>query len=317
MDLNKEIDLVYTWVDGSDPVWKKKRDRTIGKTEERSATNCEGRYKDNDELRYSLRSVEKNAPWLRRIYIVTDSQVPEWLDTSNSKIRIVDHKEILPPEVLPTFNSVVIEHALYKIPGLSEHFLYANDDMFFNRPVNPEDFFTSEGKPIIRMIWRPFRRLGLKLKKFVSGGKISYYNETIKNSADLIEKRFGKWIGSKPHHNIDAYCKSLYKETEEIFHDSIVETLCNHQRTENDIQRVIYSYYPIVSKNCKLEYVRRRDSFRLRNHKRKYYALMEKLNPMFFCLNDSQYATDEDRKFGQRYLQDRFPNPSEFEIEVK
>ena len=92
-------------------------------------------------FKYSLRSVEMYAPWIRKIFIVTDNQVPKWLDTSNPKIRIVDHKEILPEVSLPCFNSRLIEHFLYKIPGLSEHFLYANDDMFINRPVTPATFF--------------------------------------------------------------------------------------------------------------------------------------------------------------------------------
>lgn len=313
MRFNKEIDLVYTWVDGSDPEWRKKHDRLIGKPEESSATNCDGRYVDNDELRYSLRSVEKYAPWVREIHIVTDGQVPEWLNINHPKIRIVDHKDILPPEVLPTFNSVVIEHALHKIPGLSEYFLYANDDMFFNRQVSPEDFFTPEGWPVIRMVRRPFRRIILKLKKWILKGKISYYNDTIKNAADLVNSRYGKWLGSKPHHNIDAYRKSLYSETSETFGEYIIPTLANRMRKENDIQRVIYSYLPIVEKKCRVEYVGRKTSFRLRNHRRKYYPKMEKLHPMLFCLNDSQYATDEDRRVGKEFLKHLFPSPSEFE----
>lgn len=308
-----EIDLVYTWVNGSDLVWQEKRDRTIGCPIEKSAENCEGRYVDNDELMFSLRSVEKYAPWIRRIFIVTDNQVPRWLDTSNPKIKIVDHSEILPAEVLPTFNSVVIEHALHKIPGLSEHFLYANDDMFFNRLVRPKDFFTPEGFPVIRLIRRPLRRIILKLKKLILRGKISYYNDTIKRAADLIASKFGRWIGSKPHHNIDAYCKSLYRETAETFINEIEPTLSNHRRKENDIQRIIYSYYPIVKKKCRVEYVGRKTSFRLRNHRRKYYSKMTKLNPMLFCLNDSQYATDEDRRLGREFLNTIFPNPSSFE----
>ena len=130
-----DVDLVYLWVDGSDPEWRAKRNASIGASEEKSAVNCEGRFADNDELKYSLRSVDKYAPWIHRVFIVTDNQVPAWLDTSNPKVRIVDHKDILPDACLPCFNSVLLEHFIYKIPGLSEYFLYANDDTFINKPV--------------------------------------------------------------------------------------------------------------------------------------------------------------------------------------
>ena len=140
-----EIDLVYLWVNGNDPQWRAKRSARIGVPERKSDVNCEGRYADNDELKYSLRSVEKYAPWIHRIFIVTDNQVPEWLDTSNPGIRIVDHTEIMPAESLPCFNSTLIEHFICRIPGLSEHFLYANDDTFINKPVTPDIFFAEDG----------------------------------------------------------------------------------------------------------------------------------------------------------------------------
>jgi len=98
-----DIDLVYLWVNGNDPEWQAKHNAFVGKTAETSPIDCKGRYADNDELRYSLRSVEMYAPWIRKIFIVTDNQVPEWLDTSNPQIRIVDHVEIMPEECLPCF----------------------------------------------------------------------------------------------------------------------------------------------------------------------------------------------------------------------
>ena len=82
-----DIDLVYLWVNGNDPQWQAKRNALIGKTEEKSSANCEGRYANNDELKYSLRSIELYAPWIRKIFIVTDNQIPEWLDTSNPKVK--------------------------------------------------------------------------------------------------------------------------------------------------------------------------------------------------------------------------------------
>ena len=154
-----DIDLVYLWVDGSDPIWRAKRNAFIGETENSSSVNCEGRYANNDELKYSMRSIEMYAPWIRKIFIVTDEQTPIWIDTSNPKVKIVDLKDILPAECLPCFNSSLIEKFYHRIPDLSEKFLYANDDMFINKNVTPNDFFTSEGLPIIRLTRKPFRRL--------------------------------------------------------------------------------------------------------------------------------------------------------------
>ena len=107
---------------------------------ENSLSSFNGRYVNNDELKYSLRSVERYAPWIRKIFIVTDDQTPEWLDIENPKIKIIDHKEILPAESLPCFNSNVLEHFLCKISNLSEYFILSNDDTFFNKIVSSTTF---------------------------------------------------------------------------------------------------------------------------------------------------------------------------------
>ncbi len=115
-----EIDLVYMWVDGNDPAWLAKKRAFTGESGAEAEATGKARYVDNDELRYSLRSAEQFAPWIRRIFIVTDGQTPEWLDVSNPRVQIVDHSDILPPEALPCYNSAVIEYFLYRIPGLAE-----------------------------------------------------------------------------------------------------------------------------------------------------------------------------------------------------
>lgn len=307
------VDLVYLWVDGNDPEWRARRNALIGNTQADSAVNCEGRYADNQELRFSLRSVEMYAPWIHRIFIVTDRQVPEWLDTSNPKIRIVDHSEFIPKQALPTFNSVVIEHCLWRIPELSEKFLFANDDMFFNRPVSPSDFFTPDGLPIIRFNRRPCRRLTLWLKEKILHKPLSNYNLTIQTAARLVEKKLGKYIGHKTHHNIDAYSKSHLKHVYDLFRDEIEPTLTNHVRSDNDIQRNIYSYAAAVEKRGKVEFVDRRTSFRFHIDNHSHYRKLDEAHPMLFCMNDSQYATDDDRRLVGEYLRGRFPNPSSFE----
>lgn len=308
-----DVDLVYLWVNGNDPKWIAKRQASIGDLSEKDV-DCEGRYVDNDELRYSLRSVEKYAPWIRKIFIVTDNQVPTWLDASHPKIRIVDHTEIMPAESLPCYNSVIIEHHLHKIPGLSEHFLYANDDMYINKPVAPETFFAKDSLPIMRMNRRPFRKLYLKFKTEVQKKKLSNYMLTIHTAALLVEQKYGKYFNCKTHHNIDSYLKSNYEHVRQVFDDEISVTLCNHVRADNDIQRNIYSYVPLAEKRAHLCYVGRHTSFRFPIDNRKYYAKFEKFNPTFFCMNDSQYADDDDRRQAKAFLEQRFPEKSQFEL---
>lgn len=147
--LLEPVDIVYTWVDGQDPEWQRRKLAAEGEVviEEIHATAANhSRYASRDELRYSLRSVEYYASWVNHIYLVTDRQVPDWLDTSHPKITVVDHRSIFrDPSVLPVFNSHAIESQLHHIKGLSERYLYCNDDFMFLRPVCPETFFTSNG----------------------------------------------------------------------------------------------------------------------------------------------------------------------------
>lgn len=316
MDKNNgcaEVDMVYLWVDGNDPVWQAKRNAVIGKTEVKSAVNCEGRYADNDELRYSLRSLEKYAPWIRKIFIVTDGQTPHWLDTSNPRVRIVDHSEIMPPQSLPCFNSCLIEHFLCNIPGLSERFLYANDDMYFNRPVTPEMFFASDGLPIIRLNRRPFRKLTLWLREYLLGKKMSNYNRTIHNTALLAEKKLGKYYGDKAHHNIDAYLKSEIQHVEEMFREELTPTFINHVRSDNDIQRSLYTCVALAEKRAHPRFVTQKESLRIHIQNKKHYKKLEKYDPLLFCVNDSEYADDEARRYVRDFLIRRFPEKSEFE----
>lgn len=308
-----DVDLVYLWVNGNDPEWQAKRNACIGTAETQRGVNCKGRYADNDELKYSLRSVAQYAPWIHKIYIVTDNQVPSWLDTSNPKVRIVDHKEIMPEICFPCFNSAVIEHFLYNIPGLSEHFLYANDDMFVNRPVKPDDFFAQDGLPIVRFNRRPLRKFTLWFKEKVQGRALSNYVQTIRRSAEMVEKKYGIYYGGKTHHNIDAYLKSDYQHAAQVFDSEIKATFANHVRSASDVQRNIYSYVALAEKRAHLHYVTQRTSFRFHIHRENHYKKLERYNPMLFCMNDSEFATDEDRKRMAEFLSLRFPDKSQFE----
>ena len=145
-----KIDFVITWVDSSDLVWltkKNKELKLIGKPME-DANGIE-RFRDYGTLKYLLRSIEKYASWVNKIYLVTDNQKPSWLKESlqGTKLQIIDHKEIIPKKARPTFNSNAIEMCIDAIPNLSEHFVIFNDDCLINKETSPQDFFDDDGTP--------------------------------------------------------------------------------------------------------------------------------------------------------------------------
>lgn len=307
------IDIVYLWVNGNDPQWQAKRNATIGRPDDHQQVNCTGRYADNGELRYSLRSVERYAPWIRRIFIVTDNQVPEWLDTSHPKVQIVDHTEILPSECLPCFNSSVIELFLHRIPGLSEHFLYANDDMMINRPVTPSNFFAPDGLPYIFMLRKPMRKLALWYRTQVLGKTLPAHTQTLSNSSLLVERHLGHYLSGKPHHNIDAYLRSHFEPMWEEFGQELQTMLPHHMRSREDYERVLINYTALLRGRGHLRYVSQHHSFRLHIDNPRLFRKFERYCPILFCMNDSEYANDSDRQHAQEYASRLFPDKSSFE----
>nr|XP_039262735.1 N-acetylglucosamine-1-phosphotransferase subunits alpha/beta-like [Styela clava] len=112
------------------------------------------RFEDNEELRYSLRSIEKFAPWIRKVFIVTNGQIPYWLNMDNPRIIIVTHEDIFVNKThLPTFSSPAIESHIHRIPGLAKKFIYMNDDVMFGRPVWPDDFYTHSFGQKVYLTW--------------------------------------------------------------------------------------------------------------------------------------------------------------------
>ena len=144
---NFDIDVVITWVDGNDPVLAAKRDSYLPNKAAAKADEIAGatRYIQRGEIHWCIASINKFMPWVRRIYIITDGQDPKV--KSLIPVEIVDHKVIFRgyEQYLPMFNSPSIEAMMWRIPGLSEHFVYLNDDFLLCRDVSPEVFFPQEG----------------------------------------------------------------------------------------------------------------------------------------------------------------------------
>jgi glycosyltransferase involved in cell wall biosynthesis len=223
------VDAVYTWVDGSDPAWLERRDRrrramSNGREDERASGV--GRYLSRDELRYSLRSVFLFAPWIRHIYLVTDRQRPDWLDPDHPDITVVDHRDILDEAYLPTFNSHAIETGIHRIPGLSEHFIYFNDDVFLGRPVAQDMFFSPSGQPA--MFPAP-GTLGLKQSDAPPWLHAAY------NNRDLLERDFGRTITNAMLHTPHPMRRSVIEELENRYPGEFKRTAAAPFRSETDL----------------------------------------------------------------------------------
>ena len=324
MAMDMDIDLVYLWVDGSDPAWQARKAAFLqGIAEAPHEATHEARFVDNDELRFSLRSVERYAPWIRHIYIITDRQVPSWLDTECPRVTIVDHTEILPPSALPTFSSPAIEWCVDNIPGLADHFLLANDDTLIAQEVAPDFFFNAQGHPIVRLRRWPRHKLGRSL-----------YLRTIGRAQQLIRQRLGTCVGHIPHHNIDAYLKRHIRECKQLFAQEIEATVNRHIRGEEDVQRVATLYYALARGEGEMKLMGRYNKpmslwSKLRCALRGVYhydtrciniepdidfqSVMDRYNPVLVCINDNEQAGDKDRLRARRFLEQMFPDKSSFE----
>ena len=137
------IDIVFPWVDGSDPVWLESKKKYSLSSEGDNVV----RFRDWGLLKYVFRGIEQNLPWVRMVHFITCGHIPEWLNMDCPKLHFVKHSDYIPEQWLPTFSANPIELNIHRIPGLSEQFIYMNDDVFFVKPMKPEDFFR-KGKPV-------------------------------------------------------------------------------------------------------------------------------------------------------------------------
>lgn len=331
-----KIDLVYLWCNDQDPVWRAKRLASQAQQEPESSKNQDStevcRFIDNDELMYSLRSVEMYAPWINKIFIVTDNQKPEWLDGSNPKIRLVDHSELFKPEELPIFSSIAIEQRIAYIKDLSECFLYANDDMMFNRPTDPSFFFKSDGKAYARLDH-------LSPKRYIKMINKGQYGYTVNQVIQRIKADFGlDFTRYVPLHQIDAYNKSSMLECLEYYKEWSDATISHPFRQDDDMQRHIFALYGLANKHYSPKYTipsiwkkMRRTLLKKLHLKPKpvarYFSLTrttesiledcKKLKPHLICFNDNERTTDEDRERASTYLPILYPTPSSFELKEK
>ncbi|MFI9105314.1 stealth family protein [Streptomyces fildesensis] len=318
-DITFPIDVVYTWVDGDDPQWQQRRAAAEGGEDSAPGYHAQSsnaaRYLNREELRYSLRSVAVNAPWVRNIYIVTDGQRPAWLEEDDPRLRVVSHKEIFrDPDVLPTFNSHAIESQLHHIEGLAEHFLYFNDDMFLGRPVLPQDFFLANGTT------RFFPSAAL-IPAGVAGPDDLPVDVAGKNNRALIHDRFGSVITQKMQHVPYPLRRSVLAEIEEQFAEPHRRTAASRFRSLPDlsIPSSLYHYYAYLTGRAtpaELRYA----YLDLGNPgvDRRLGILLAKRDRDAFCLNDTTTdpaGTNQHDVVLRDFLQAYFPVASPFEYD--
>lgn len=317
LDVTFPIDVVYTWVDGSDPTWLRRKEEAL-RSVDPDAINVTAasasRFSTRDELRYSLRSLEMYASWVRRVYIVTDGQVPAWLDLSHPKLRVVHHREIFSdPSVLPVFNSHAIESQLHHIEGLADQYLYLNDDVFFGRPVRPELFFEPNG---LSRFFLSTMLLDIDPPSVRDLPVLS----AAKNNRELIEDVFGRTVTNKFKHTPHPQRRDVLEEMEDRFPDifkSVARSVVRHPQ-DLSVAAALHHYYAYATARAVPGEVRYfyQDIAALTSA-RELDRIDDGEGHDVFCLNDTHLqegpAAERAVQLLCAYLARRFPVPSSFE----
>lgn len=313
--MNEKIDFVIMWVDGSDKKWLEEKNKYASKKVD--VTNAVNRYRDMGILKYWFRGVEKFAPWVNKIHFVTWGHVPDWLDVNNSKINIVKHEDFIPQKYLPLFNSCAIEIHLHRIKGLSEKFVFFNDDMFLIRNVDKEYFFKND---LPRDLWRDniqycdkysdrvFEHQLLNVKMLIS----KHFNKKEvmkKNIFKCINFIYGKrnvrflmlykWpyvAGFDNFHVSAPFLKETFKEVWEKEFEILDETSKSKFRQITDVNQYIFQLWQVYSgkftpKSCKKT--------------GKFFNLSDDNNELFYyidnqlceeiCINDSNLSINYEK----------------------
>ena len=282
-DIDFDIDMVFSWVDGTAIEFQRARALRMKSYIVGEGDDSEARYRQIDELKYALRSVYMFAPWVRRIFIVTDSPAPAWL-AEHPGVTIMRSEEFFTdPSVLPTHNSHAVESQLHHIPGISEHFIYSNDDMFFGRPVRPDMFFSPGG---VTKFIEATTRIGLGENNPTRSG----FENAARVNRRLLHERFGRVTTRHLEHAATPLRKSVLLEMEKAFEEEFTRTAASTFRSNTDISvtNSFYHYYAlmtgraVVQTQARVKYV----ETTLKVALKEMDSLLKQRSYDFFCLND-------------------------------
>lgn len=292
------MDAVITYVNGEDPAWQKIYFSTIDKPDYKK------RFRDWGTLKYIFRGIDTFMPFVENVYLIlsTESQIPQWID--QSKVKIVLHDQIIPKRFLPTFNSTAIEMFIPHIKGLSEEFIYLNDDFFPIMECQKGDFFENG-----------LAKQHLSIQYFAGG----LYRCHTKNSDRLAQKALGRKprLGyMRPQHNCATFLKSECLSAYRAVENDILETITPLRDKKNINQYFYIDYIYYKGKSVK------------RRLSGKYFSLaiakidtickfIENPSYKFLCINDVNLS-DEAFKSYQTKLHNsferRFPKKSRYEL---
>jgi hypothetical protein len=308
------LDIVYTWVDGSAESFAEERAR-FAKTKFDFDPQ---RTRDNlDLLKFSLRSVERHAPWRGRIFIVTSRPlVPKWLNTDNPSIRMIYHDEIMPSELLPSFNAFAIESFLHRIPSLSARFVHFNDDMLLMRTAERSIFETDDGR--MKLYFSSFLPTRLR-----SPFRQSPHRAGCANTSRALDKIFGPHPHPDQAHQARIIDVEAMEEVVRIWPEEFARTRAARFRNHDTIlpHKLLAAYLSekgladtMLGRNSRnfMQFVRARNSA-LFNRWR--LARVMSVPPVFFCLNDDFGAVPSPpaEQAVRKFLEVTFPEPSSFE----
>lgn len=310
--LTGRIDVVYMWVDGADAEWRRNRDTAIRQITGEIPTDSidASRFRDNGELRYSLRSLLPHLEWVGKIILVTDDQKPDWLDPDHPRIRLVSHRELFDDSAtLPTFNSHAIASRLHHISGLSEQYLVFNDDIFLGLDAGPATFFQSNGVS----------------KFFLSKATLPYpdvdevsHEAARRNVVKLLEKDFGRTVTRTFYHTPVPQLKSTMMNLEERYPEIFHANWNSQLRSEDDyeVNAWLHHYFGYLTGRStpgRIVY----DYFDLSDERfvDRLNQLEGRANITTFCINDSPGATERNIRFLEDWLANYYIAAAPWELD--
>lgn len=327
--MDEKIDFVITWVDGNDENWKQEKVKYAdidGREDKRDV-----RYRDWDILKYWFRAIEKNAKWVNKLFFVTCGQKPEWLNEKYEKIVLVNHEDFIDKKYLPTFNSCVIEANLHRIKGLSDKFVYFNDDMFLNKEVYPEDFFV-HGKPKDNLIFTPvnpstdiadgihYNSMKVINRNFEFGNIDRKKMFSLKNGKYLYKNIslsiYGFNVGMRFNHLPTSFLKSTFEEVW-IREGELLNKICaNKFRTHCDVSQWLFQFWQMASNNYELRKVSDGKYFDIKRDNKNIFNEIKNHKYKLICINDNEKIEEFEEVKARlvRVFEKRYSHKSEFEI---
>lgn len=336
----QQIDFVVTWLDSNDPEWKKSYAQYSPNAK---GDMSEARFRDMEIFHFWFRAVEVYAPWVRKVFLITNGKFPDWIKKDCPKLELVKHEDYMPKDCLPTFNSCAIELYLHKIKGLSEHFVYFNDDMMLNAPVRP-DYYFRKGLPCDMNketcfnvpIYTEKDRFGINMSMLANIGIINAHFRRWNTVRQSPKRWFGTHLGIKGllmsgilsrqrlfvgfsnFHTEQAYLKTVFDEVWDK-EPEFMRASCSRFREEIIANPYIFRYWQFASN--RFHPMKRNSRFFFLTEKKSLEGIERALydkNYYSVCLNDTSLCSDEDYiiiKDGlQAMLQKKYPLKSSFEI---